>query len=40
MRLFKTKKYVSPHLLMVECYVEHGFANTLEDPSIDPEIDW
>ena len=40
MQLFETKMYVSPRLLMVECYVERGFANTLEDPNVNPEIDW
>lgn len=40
MRSSETKKYITPQLLMVECHVDRGFANTLEDPSVNPEIDW
>ena len=34
------KEYLAPQLHMVVCKVEMGFANTLEDPEVNPEIDW
>ena len=40
MAIIDIKHYVAPELLMVEYRVERGFANTLEDPSVNPEIDW
>ena len=40
MQILSSNKYVSPELLMVECCVEKGFGNTLEDPNVGPEIDW
>ena len=34
------KCYLSPEVIDVEVYVEQGFANSLENPYENPEIDW
>lgn len=36
----KSLEYLAPHMQIVMCKVEMGFANTLEDPTVNPEIDW
>ena len=33
-------KYGCPELYMTVCRVELGFANSFEDPEVNPEIDW
>lgn len=35
-----TTNYISPELYWIEIEVESGFANSLEDPSENEEMDW
>ena len=34
------KEYLEPQVQFLTITVEHGFANSLEDPEEQPEIDW
>jgi hypothetical protein len=36
----ETLYYEAPELEIVECAVEQGFANSLEDPFENDEMDW
>ena len=32
--------YVAPEINIVDVAVEYGFANSIEDPEENPEMDW
>ena len=34
------KEYLEPQIQLLTITVEQGFANSLEDPEEQPEIDW
>jgi hypothetical protein len=40
MLFLELERYAAPKIVIVECSVERGFGNSLEDPTVDPEIDW
>lgn len=40
MKTTKNYTYISPEVEIVKVNVEHGFANSIEDPVEKPEQDW
>lgn len=40
MQNFEHLYYLAPEVEIIEVAVEYGFANSIEDPEENPELDW
>lgn len=38
--MMKKQFYTSPNVCLFQFAVEHGFQDSLEDPTVDPEHKW